>query len=73
MHQEARLFDVEELSTHGGSIRIYARHSDYGEFAVQPSVARDFERRMRWLARLLILVMLLSGTIAIAAASLSER
>jgi len=33
------LFDVEELPTHGGSLRIYARHdADYSQ-PVQPSVA----------------------------------
>jgi SAM-dependent methyltransferase len=32
------LFDVEKLSTHGGSIRIYARHSDSTGHTVMPSV-----------------------------------
>jgi SAM-dependent methyltransferase len=27
-HHDLTLFDVEELPTHGGSVRIYARHSD---------------------------------------------
>jgi hypothetical protein len=32
------LFDVEELPTHGGSLRIYARHSDrvLGEYGITP-------------------------------------
>jgi SAM-dependent methyltransferase len=29
--QELELFDVEELDTHGGSLRIYARHAGAGE------------------------------------------
>jgi hypothetical protein len=33
------LFDVEELSTHGGSLRIFARHADEGGPAVGPRVA----------------------------------
>jgi len=33
------LFDVEELSTHGGSLRIYARHSEDRTKPVCPSVA----------------------------------
>ncbi|HEV2707721.1 MAG TPA: class I SAM-dependent methyltransferase [Pyrinomonadaceae bacterium] len=28
-HHGLTLFDVEELATHGGSLRIYARHADY--------------------------------------------
>lgn len=34
------LFDVEELSTHGGSLRIYARHSDASDKAVTERVAK---------------------------------
>lgn len=33
------LFDVEELPTHGGSLRIYARHDADGSQTVRPSVA----------------------------------
>src|SRR2546427_3720440 len=33
------LFDVEELRTHGGSLRIYARHEDDKAKSVGPSVA----------------------------------
>ena len=42
------LFDVEELPTHGGSIRIYGRHAEDDSKPVQPSVGemrareRDF-------------------------------
>ncbi len=32
------LFDVEELPTHGGSLRIYARHEAHAELAVGPRV-----------------------------------
>ena len=32
------LFDVEELPTHGGSLRIYARHADYDLRKVGPRV-----------------------------------
>lgn len=33
-----QLFDVEELSTHGGSLRIYAKHESDSSKAVEPSV-----------------------------------
>ena len=32
------LFDVEELDTHGGSLRIFARHADNGALPVSPQV-----------------------------------
>jgi hypothetical protein len=32
------LFDVEELPTHGGSLRIYARHAQCSEEPVEPAV-----------------------------------
>jgi SAM-dependent methyltransferase len=41
------LFDVEELSTHGGSIRIYARHADDG---AKPVSGRAQQLRARELA-----------------------
>lgn len=34
------IYDVEELETHGGSLRIYAAHKEYGCPQVRPSVAR---------------------------------
>lgn len=42
------LFDVEELPTHGGSLRIYARHSDAASPEVTPRVAalKAAEERM---------------------------
>lgn len=33
------MFDVEELPTHGGSIRIYAQHSETGKWPVEARVA----------------------------------
>jgi 2-polyprenyl-3-methyl-5-hydroxy-6-metoxy-1,4-benzoquinol methylase len=41
------LFDVEELLTHGGSLRIYARHSDDGS---KPTAARAKELKAREVA-----------------------
>ncbi|MFL0376241.1 class I SAM-dependent methyltransferase [Paenibacillus amylolyticus] len=32
------VYDVEQLSTHGGSIRIYATHSENPDLLIQPSV-----------------------------------
>jgi len=34
------LFDVEEIPTHGGSLRIYARHREHTDMAIQPRVAQ---------------------------------
>jgi hypothetical protein len=34
------LFDVQELPTHGGSLRIFARHADEAAPAVRPAVAQ---------------------------------
>ncbi len=33
------VFDVEELPTHGGSLRVFARHAGHAELAVTPRVA----------------------------------
>jgi len=33
-----QIFDVDHLSTHGGSLRIYAQRSDAGKFPVAPAV-----------------------------------
>ena len=38
------LFDVEELTTHGGSLRIYARHVDNASISIAKRV-RDLRRR----------------------------
>ncbi len=34
------VFDVEQLTTHGGSLRVYAQRSDVGEQAISPNVAQ---------------------------------
>jgi len=34
------IFDVEELPTHGGSLRIYARHVEAQQIAIEPRVAQ---------------------------------
>ena len=41
-----RLFDVEELSTHGGSLRIYGCHSDDAQKS-ETSAARELSERER--------------------------
>jgi hypothetical protein len=38
-HHGLRLFDVEEIGTHGGSLRVYARHADDISRPVTPTVA----------------------------------
>jgi SAM-dependent methyltransferase len=38
------VFDVEELTTHGGSLRVYAQRSDSGSHPVGPQVADLLER-----------------------------
>jgi hypothetical protein len=38
------LFDVEELWTHGGSLRIYARHADDGSRSIGPRVGNLLAR-----------------------------
>jgi 2-polyprenyl-3-methyl-5-hydroxy-6-metoxy-1,4-benzoquinol methylase len=35
---ELSIFDVEELSTHGGSLRIYVRHSKYNNISITNNV-----------------------------------
>ena len=37
-HHGLTMFDVDELPTHGGSIRIYAQHTETGKQVVSPSV-----------------------------------
>jgi SAM-dependent methyltransferase len=37
--QALRVFDVERLSTHGGSLRIYATHQECKRWEEQPSIA----------------------------------
>jgi hypothetical protein len=43
-HHGLTLFDVEELPTHGGSLRIYARHSDHAALPVSERVSALRER-----------------------------
>jgi SAM-dependent methyltransferase len=41
------LFDVEELPTHGGSLRIYARHTQSASHPVSPAVSELLQRE-KW-------------------------
>jgi C-methyltransferase-like protein/putative zinc binding protein/methyltransferase family protein len=41
------LFDVDEIPTHGGSLRIYARHAEDGSRAIERSVAELRAREER--------------------------
>jgi hypothetical protein len=51
--QGLTMFDVEQLSTHGGSLRIYARHEEDSAKPVQPSVtALKEQEKQRGLDRL---------------------
>jgi SAM-dependent methyltransferase len=43
-HHGLTLFDVEELPTHGGSLRIYARHAENDALPITPA-AQDLRRR----------------------------
>jgi len=40
------VFDVEELLTHGGSLRVFAQRSDTGTHAVSPAVAALLDREV---------------------------
>ena len=42
-----RVTDVEELSTHGGSLRLYAQPEDSGDRAVSARKGRPIGRRVR--------------------------
>ncbi len=46
-HHGITLFDVEELPTHGGSLRVYGRHAEDGGRAVSDSVPALLERERR--------------------------
>lgn len=46
-HHRLTLFDVEELRSHGGSLRIYARHNDEIDRKVSVNVDRVLENEMR--------------------------
>jgi SAM-dependent methyltransferase len=43
-HHGLRIFDVDELSTHGGSLRIYAKHAENGTKGVSEDVEKLLER-----------------------------
>jgi len=45
--QGLELFDVEELKTHGGSLRIYAKHVADKSKAISPSVAKLIEKETK--------------------------
>lgn len=45
-HHGLTLFDVEELPTHGGSLRIYARHAENAALSVSERVAALREREI---------------------------
>ena len=45
-HHGLRLFDVEELSTHGGSLRIYACHDDDSRHPTLPAVEELRDREL---------------------------
>jgi SAM-dependent methyltransferase len=40
------IYDVEQLETHGGSIRIYACHSENKELAISPAVYEMLEKEL---------------------------
>lgn len=40
------IFDVEELSTHGGSLRVYGRHTENTSLPVRPAVAEMRSREI---------------------------
>jgi hypothetical protein len=46
-HYKLSLFDVEEISTHGGSLRIFARHADESSPTISPSVAAVLDAEER--------------------------
>lgn len=37
-HHGLTIFDVDQIPTHGGSLRIYARHTEYAQRATEPRV-----------------------------------
>ncbi len=47
-HHGLRLFDVEELTTHGGSLRIYACHAADARHLTQPAVEGLRERELAY-------------------------
>ena len=45
--QELEIFDVDELSTHGGSLRIYAKHRENESHVISPNVAKLLDKEAR--------------------------
>jgi SAM-dependent methyltransferase len=43
-HNGLAVFDVQELPTHGGSLRVFAQRADKGGHATQPAVAQLLQR-----------------------------
>jgi hypothetical protein len=43
-HNGLAVFDVQELPTHGGSLRVFAQRRDLGRHAAQPAVAQLLQR-----------------------------
>jgi len=41
-----RIFDVEQLATHGGSLRVFAQRADSGRHAARPSIARLLQQEL---------------------------
>ncbi len=46
-HHGLILFDVEEIPTHGGSIRIYGRHEEYPARVMSPAVSQMREQEKK--------------------------
>ena len=45
--QGLKIFDVEELPTHGGSLRVFAQRTDTGRLPVEAAVKNLLQREMR--------------------------
>jgi len=43
-HHELTVFDVEEIPTHGGSLRVYGKHAANATYAIRPCVAAVLEK-----------------------------
>ncbi len=46
--QGLTMFDVDEIPTHGGSLRIYVRHAEDGSKPVSPRVKELIDREEQW-------------------------
>ena len=45
---ELTIFDVEEISTHGGSLRIYVKHSEYDDILINEKVSILLEKEKQY-------------------------